>query len=159
MRLALLAAAAAALVAVAAASAMVTRHATTKTYSLTLNVGPMEPMYTPAQVKAKHPKSGEVMLGGDMMSVMGKGSVRHLELHIRSRRTGAVVQVMPIIELTDLSVKHAMTAALPVVKMRGLWMGMGDIHYGNNVALHVGHTYRVTTGVKSESARFSFKAS
>jgi hypothetical protein len=43
------------LLAVAAASAaMIVRHASTKTYALTLRVGPIEAMYRPAEVKAKH---------------------------------------------------------------------------------------------------------
>ena len=41
-----------------AAAATITKTATTPGYSLTLAVGPTEMMYTPAQVKAKHPTTG-----------------------------------------------------------------------------------------------------
>ena len=51
-------AAAAAAAAAAATVGPITRHATTKAHALTLAVGPLEAMYTPAEVKAKHPTSG-----------------------------------------------------------------------------------------------------
>jgi hypothetical protein len=85
--------------AAAASAATITRHSTTKTYVLTLTVGPLETMYTPAQVKAKHPTGGEVMVGGSMGSGMSMGpGNRHLEAHIHSRATGKVmIGVVPTI--------------------------------------------------------------
>jgi hypothetical protein len=154
---------AAGLVAVAtAAAAGVTKHATTARYSLTLHIGPMEAMYTQAQVNAKHPTSGEVMLGGAMMAgSMGamKGAVeRHLELHVASRATGKVVtNVMPTIALTDTTA-HAMAEKLEVVSMEGIGQGTADLHYGNNVSLDIGHTYTVTVDVHGEKAALTFKA-
>src|SRR5580692_5372611 len=62
-----LAAVAALAVAAPAAGAVVTRHAVTASYKLTLEVGPTETMYTLAQEKTKHPRSGEVMLGNASM--------------------------------------------------------------------------------------------
>ncbi len=39
---------------------------TTPSFVISLHVGPMEPMYTRAQVKSEHPKVGEIMLSGQM---------------------------------------------------------------------------------------------
>jgi uncharacterized membrane protein len=147
----------------AASGATITRHANTKTYALTLGVGPLEAMYTPAEVKAKHPTSGEVMVGGSMggsgMS-MGTGN-RHLEVHIRSRATGKVVlDVVPTIGLRDKTAMSSMpmTVKLSVVAMEGVSAGAADFHYGNIVKLTVGHLYEVVVTVKRETASFTFRA-
>lgn len=143
-------------------AATISKQATTASYKLTLNVGVLEPMYTQAQVKAKHPKTGEVMLSGMMSSSMHSmmGALeRHLEIHIRSRTSGAVVtNVTPTIELTD-EMTHNMAQKLDVVAMEGIGQGTADLHYGNNVSLSVGHTYRVTVVVHGETATFTFKTS
>jgi len=153
-----------ALILVAAASAAtVTRSATTSTYKLTLVVGPLETMYTPAEVKAKHPKTGEVMVGGSMgmggMS-MGAGN-RHLEVHVASRATGKPLATMPSsITLQDTSAMSGMSMStkVDVVAMEGVGKGMSDLHYGNNVKLTAGHRYKVVATVKGEKASFSFRA-
>jgi len=66
---------------------------TTASYTLTLSVGPKETMYTAAEVKARHPMSGEVMLD-DSMSMggmsMGAGN-RHLEVQVKSRQTNKIL--------------------------------------------------------------------
>jgi len=148
--------------AAAAMAATISEQATTGSYALTLNVGAMEAMYTPAQVKAKHPISGEVMLGGAMMAgsmAAMKGAVeRHLEVHIHLRKTGAVVTgVTPTITLSD-ETGHAMAEKLEAVAMEGIGQGSADLHYGNNVSLTLGHTYKLTVAVQRETATFSFKA-
>ena len=159
--LAILGVLAAALAAAGTAAAGITRHATTASYSLTLDVGPTETMYTQAQVAAKHPKSGEVMLAGAMMSSMTamKGELtRHLELHVFSRKTGAVVKtVMPLISLTDTTAM-GMSSKVDVATMEGIGEGAADLHYGNNVALKTGDTYAVDVSVNGEKASFTFKA-
>src|SRR5437867_216065 len=83
----------AATAAAVAAMTPTTQTKTTKSYVFKLSIGMSEQMWTPAQVKAKHPTSGEVMLMGSMMSGgMSMGSSqRHLEVHITSRATGRVV--------------------------------------------------------------------
>ena len=163
MRLvAILAALGAVLVSATTAAAGITRTATTASYSLTLNVGPTEMMYTQAQVKAKHPKTGEVMLGGAMMSsamnaMKGEAS-RHLELHVHLRKTGAVVaNVMPSIMVTDTTAM-GMTSKVDVATMEGVTAGAADLHYGNDVSLKVGDTYSVRVVVNGEKASFTFKA-
>jgi hypothetical protein len=162
IRVACLLGAAALLGAVTASAATITRHANTKSYALTLEVGPVEAMYTPAEVKAKHPTSGEVMVGGAMggggMS-MGTGN-RHLEVQIRSRTTGKLLGVVPTIGLHDKTAMPgmAMTVKVPVVAMQGIGEGAADLHYGNNVKLTAGHVYEVVVTVKREAAKFTFHA-
>jgi hypothetical protein len=142
---------------------VVSRHATTASYSLTLDVGPTETMYTAAQVKSMHPKSGEEMLGnGAMMGGMSMhGMTRHLEVHIFSRASGKVLtDLMPAISVTDTSEKTMMMTKLSVVEMEGIGEGLSDYHYGNNVTLTMGHLYVVVVKVGGQTATFpSFKAS
>ena len=149
----------------ASASAASSIHVirTTASYTLMLSVGPKETMYTAAEVKAKHPTSGEVMLD-DSMSMggmsMGAGN-RHLEIQVKSRTTNHVLSLMPSsITLTDTSAMSgmAMTDKLQVMAMYGIAEGMSDLHYGNNVKLTAGHVYKVVVIVKGEKATFSFKA-
>ena len=156
---------AALLLAVPASAAVITKTATTATYKLTLDVGPLETMYTQAQVDAKHPKTGEVMIDtgmggmsmGDMKMAAGN---RHLEVHIASRVTGkAVSGLMPTISLEDTGgMPMAMSSKVDVVEMEGIGQGMSDLHYGNNVKLTGGHTYKVVVTVKGEKASFTFRA-
>lgn len=146
-----------------AAGAPITLRATTATYKLTLTVGPKEAMYTEAEVKAKHPKSGEVMVGSSMdMGGMSMGSAnRHLEVHIASRATGKVVtNANPSIALTDTSAMGgmAMSEKVNAMAMQGIDEGVADLHYGDNVKLAAGHKYKVVVTVKGEKASFSFKA-
>ena len=134
----------------------------TASYSLTLSVGPKETMYTAAEVKAKHPTSGEVMLDDGMSMggmAMGAGN-RHLEVQIKSRTTNKVLSLMPSITLTDTTAMSGMAMAvkLHVMAMYGVKEGMSDLHYGNNVKLTAGHIYKVVVIVKGEKATFSFKA-
>ena len=163
MRLAvvLVASVAALAVATTAVAAVITRHAKTASYSLTLVVGPSEAMYTQAEVKKMHPKSGEVMVGGAMMagsmSAMKGQTERHLELQVRTRASGAVVtNVIPQISVTDATAK-SMGEKLSVSVMEGVGQGMADVHYGNNVSLRAGDVYKVSIVVRGEKASFTFQ--
>lgn len=49
----------------------ITATARTASYRMVLDVGPVEPMYSAAQVAAEHPSMGEVMLRGQMADVPG----------------------------------------------------------------------------------------
>jgi hypothetical protein len=150
-----------ALLAAPAFAALITRTASTGSYKLTVSVGPLEPMYTQAQVKASHPKEGEVMVGsGGTGMAMGKTN-RHLEVHVKSRATGkAVTNVKPSITLADTSAMSgmAMSDKVDVVAMEGIGEGAADLHYGNNVKLTAGHMYKVVVTVKGEKASFTFRA-
>jgi hypothetical protein len=129
-------------------------QATTKTYLYKVSVGMSEQMWTPAQVKAKHPKTGEVMLMGSMGGGMSMGGAqRHVEVHITSRATGKVVaNANPTITAFDTTAKNAMAIKVPVAEMEGVIAGATDLHYGNNVDLVGGHTYRITVTLNGERA-------
>lgn len=132
----------------------------TASYDLTLSVGPREAMYTAAEVRAKHPASGEVMLDGVKGGMsMGPGN-RHLEVRVESRATNGVLSVAPTITLTDTSAMSgmAMSGKLHVMAMYGIDEGRADLHYGNNVSLKAGHMYKVAVAVKGERASFTFRA-
>jgi hypothetical protein len=153
------------LLAAPAAAATITRHAATKSYRLTLVVGPQEPMYTQAQVKAQHPKTGEVVIGGSMGAshamTMEGGATRHLEVQVLSRATGKpATGVTPALTLTAQAamMSPARTSMLEVMAMQGIGKGMSDLHFGNNVQLSAGRDYRVTVVVKGQRASFSFRA-
>jgi len=154
---------AAALLAAPALGAVIKRTVTTPTYKLTLSVGPVEKMYTPAEVKAKHPSDGEVMVGASMsMGGMSMGDAnRHLEVHVAARATGKVVtNEQPAITLTDTNGMTGMSMPQKVnaMAMQGIGEGVADLHYGDNVKLTSGHKYRVVVKVKGEKAAFTFKA-
>ena len=142
-----------------AAAATITKNATTKSYKLTLVVGPTETMYTAAQVKAKHPKTGEVVVGSMGMGSMAMGGAnRHLEVHVYSKGSGKVAKsAVPAMTLTDTT-GMAMPEKIDAMAMQGIVEGPSDLHYGNNVTLTAGHDYKVVVTVKGEKASFTFRA-
>jgi hypothetical protein len=162
MRTAMLAVAttAAVLAAAAPASTPVTQTKTTRSYVFVLELGPNEKMWTQAQVRAQHPRNGEVMLGGTMSHSMSMGGLsRHLEVKIKLRATGKVVAgANPTIVLVDQDTMGGMSMKVPVAIMRGVDEGTGDVHYGNNVDLDAGHVYKVTVTLKGQRAVFQVKA-
>jgi hypothetical protein len=142
-----------------ATGAGITRAAVTQDYRYLLSVGPTETMYTRAQNEAKHPKTGEVMLRGTMaMSMkMAANVARHLEVHICSRHTGAVVtNGSPTITFHDLTASK-LPMAVPVTVMRGVRAGPSDIHYGNNVSMTAGHGYRIVVVLGDQDAAFAVR--
>jgi hypothetical protein len=145
-----------------ASAATITRNAETKSYALTLVVGPVEKMYTTAQVKAMHPETGEVMVGDSMGGAMSMGNgTRHVEVHIQSRASGKVMtNVTPTMMIRDKTAMAGMNMGVkvPVMAMQGIGQGVSDLHYGNNVPLKAGHTYVITVTVKKEPATFTIRA-
>lgn len=128
-------------------------------YRITLQIGPMEQMYTQAQYKHKHPKQGEVMLRGTMaMGGMGMGKMNHhLEVHVLSRATGHVVDnAMVSISYQAKDGMSMSPTKVPVAVMMGIGMGMSDVHYGNNVSMAAG-TYTVMVKVNATSTSFMVK--
>ena len=149
---------AALLIVSSATAAVITRTATTATYKLTLAVGPVETMYTPAQVRASHPKSGEEMLSGQMTGgmagmTMPSGGQKHLEVHICTRGGAVVKGVHPKIVVSDPA-SGQMAVAVPVAVMEGVTEGASDLHYGNNVSLAAGHKITVTVTLNGQHAVF-----
>jgi hypothetical protein len=129
-------------------------HATTNSYVVQVDLGSVETMYTPAQVTSQHPTSGEVMLRGQMAGMAGQ----HLEVHICSKATGAVVQdANPTITLTN-DADQSMTQNVPIAVMQGVTSGVSDLHYGNNVALMPGATYTVAVSLVGETATLRIPA-
>jgi hypothetical protein len=133
---------------------------TGKSYAYKLTVGMAGQMWTPAQVRAKHPKTGEVMLSGSMGGAMSiGGSSRHVEVLITRRSSGKVVAgAQPTIALLDTNAINAMAVKLPVATMRGVDEGSAAIHCGNNVDLVPGHLYKVTVRLADQQAVFRITA-
>ena len=129
-------------------------------YRFALHFGAAERMYTLAEVRKLHPATGEVMVGGAMMSMPAMGmnaNSRHVEVQICKSATGSVLKdAMPGITMTDLA--NGATIKVPVAKMQGVHATSGDIHYGNNVTVKPGHRYRVDVRAMSVRARFVVKA-
>lgn len=131
--------------------------ATTASYGFVVDVGPQETMYSEDDVSAHHPTSGEVMLGGEMTDVHG-ADVGHLEVHICSRNSGAVIQsANPTITLTDTTAGTA-AESVPVAEMQGVSSGINDIHYGNNVLVPRGHAFTLVVALNGETATMHFTA-
>ncbi len=134
------------------------QSAKTASYVITLRAGPPEEMHTSAEVKAKHLKTGEVMVGGQMMmGNMMDMSMRHLEAHICSRSTGRVVgNAHPVMTLVDLAA-GGKPRAVPIAMMYGIEEGPSDMHYGNNVTMPAGHTFKVAVTVSGQRALFRLR--
>lgn len=131
-----------------------------------LSVGPSETMYSSQQVRRMHPKNGEVMLGGQMQgsgmgnmngasSMSGMGAMRHLEVHVCTRR-GEKVVTSPA--PTIMMVSGSKTQMVPVAQMEGIDEGRKDFHFGNNVEMMKGQTYTVRVTEASDYAVFHVTA-
>ncbi len=142
----------------------ISKATATSSYNMTLQLGPLTPMYTPDQVAAKHPKAGEVMFGGEMLMPPGMVGMddmagmaappdwRHLEVHVIDKRTGdAIKGLTPMITITAVATGQSRT--LPVVTMQGVSEGSKDFHYGNNVELPKG-AYVITLAVGDQVGKF-----
>lgn len=133
-------------------------EATTASYTITLNVGPVENMYTQQQVDSSHPTTGEVMLGG-VMSMASGANARHLEAHICAKASDTVVSnVTPTITMQDTTTTGSAPQSVPISVMQGVTSGSSDLHYGNNVTVTPGHSYSVTIKVNGETATIPFTA-
>lgn len=141
----------------------ITKVGSTSSYNLSLEVGPLQPMYTPQQQAAQHPKAGEVMFSGQMvmppgmtgmesMAGMSAPNWYHLEVHYYDKTSGYPVKGLdPVVTVTDAATGQ--TRTLPIVTMQGLNEGVRDFHYGNNVELPKGQ-YRVTTAANGQTSEF-----
>jgi hypothetical protein len=132
--------------------------ASTSTYNMVAEIGPLQAMYTPSQVASEHPRTGEIMFSGTMTMPSGTSSPapdwRHLEVHIFDKKTGdAIKTVTPQISVTNEAT--GATQQVPIVEMQGIVEGPNDIHFGNNIELPAG-AYKVTAVVGGETASFEF---
>ncbi|MHB8586477.1 MAG: hypothetical protein ACYDDF_11680 [Thermoplasmatota archaeon] len=128
-------------------------------YNITGFLGPQEPMLRPCQ--AGNATSGEVMVGGTMMSPssmgMGMGSVYHLEVHVRDHNGDTVVVPLANISI-DLSNATGASHNCTVAEMYGIAEGLTDLHYGNNVQLTAG-IWTVAVTVNGERVNLHLHAS
>lgn len=129
-----------------------TRHSAH--YVFLMHVGPYQQM---VMVHQPVTPSDEVMLGGSEATLPavrpGPSVMRHLEVHICSRATGAViVGANPTI---DLTLARAAPRSVPIMEMEGP-NDPGDYHYGNNVPLHPRGHYTVTVLLGGERAVFMY---
>jgi hypothetical protein len=123
--------------------------ASTGSYRLALDIGPQEEMYLASEVKARHLKTGEIMLGGEM-SMIGTPPagtrVYHLEVHICNKAGAIVTKLKPAIVVGQ--------AMLPAAIMVGIGAPMSDYHYGNDIALKPSAKITVKVTVKGQVALF-----
>ena len=123
--------------------------ASTASYRLALDLGPQEEMYLASEVKARHLKTGEIMLGGEM-SMIGTPPagtrVYHLEVHICNKAGAVVTKLKPAIVVGQ--------AMLPAATMVGIGAPMSDYHYGNDIALKPAAKITVKVTVKGQLAVF-----
>jgi hypothetical protein len=141
----------------------ITKLGTTSSWNLSLEVGPLQPMYTPQQEATQHPKQGEVMFTGQMVMPPGMASMQsmagmsapnwyHMEVHYYDKSTGFPVKGLdPLVTVTSDATGQSQT--LPIVTMQGLNEGARDFHYGNNIELPKG-TYHVTTVANGQTDSF-----
>jgi hypothetical protein len=132
--------------------------ATTTSYTMAASIGPQEDMYLPSEVKARHIKNGEIMLGGDMsMAQKTPGTkIFHLEVHICNRGGVVVKGLKPIILVNAGGQAAAVT--LPTAIMVGIGEPMTDYHYGNDIVLKPGAKLTVRATVKGQTATFHLTA-
>ena len=128
---------------------------TTASYRLALVLGPREEMYLPSEVRARKIKTGQVMLGGEMMMMEQAPAgtrIYNLEVHICTKSGAVVTSLKPTIVVTDPKAKAP--TRLPVSMMAAVAEGLRDYHYGNDIALTPGTRVTVTVTVKGQRAVF-----
>jgi hypothetical protein len=125
--------------------------ALTSSYRLAVSIGPQEEMYLPAEVKARHIKTGEIMLGGDMTMVDKTPGTKvfHLEVHICTPSGAVVTGLKPVITVQPAGAK---SMNLPSAIMVGVGAPISDYHYGNDIALKPGAAVTVKVAVKGQTA-------
>jgi hypothetical protein len=160
-----------------AATMSVKATAETGNYRLELDIGDPEQMYSKADVARQKPTSGEIMVSGQMAgampamppssgmpgmpgmpgmsspggSVQADPTMRHLELHVRSKATGKAVRNAKVsITVTDPTGQQI---TVPIAVMYGIAEGQEDWHYGNNVRLPPGQ-YGVQVSANGKTAHF-----
>jgi hypothetical protein len=143
----------------------ITKLGSTASWNLSLEVGPLQPMYTPQQQATQHPRVGEVMFTGQMVMPPGMAGMQsmagmsapnwyHMEVHYYDKTTGLPVRGLdPVVTVTNAATGQVQT--LPIVTMQGLNEGARDFHYGNNIELPKGQ-YRATTVANGQTDSFDF---
>jgi hypothetical protein len=128
--------------------------ARTASYQLALELGPRQEMYLPSEVRARKIKTGQVMLGGEMVMTDSRPAgtkVFDLAVHVCTKSGAVVTTLKPKIVVRPAG---GAAASLPVAMMAGVAEGLRDYHYGNDVALKPGGTVTVTVTVNGQRAVF-----
>jgi hypothetical protein len=130
----------------------------THSYVFALELGPVETMYTPTEVRSQHPKSGELVLSGSLTVGMAgmttsSSAQRHLEVHVCTSGGAVYTKGHPMITIDDTSSK-APLMMVPVATMEGIGEGVSDFHYGNNVELTAGDHLTVDVTLNGQRAVF-----
>jgi hypothetical protein len=122
---------------------------------MALKLGPQEEMYLPSEVKARHIKTGEIMLGGEMTMIEKTAGTRvfHLEVHICTKSGAVVTRLKPLI-MVDGPGADMMAMKVPSAIMVGVGEPLSDYHYGNDVALKPGARVTVKVTVKGQTGVF-----
>jgi len=147
------------------AAGTVIRTASTDVYNLSLEVGPIQPMYTPQQFSSLHPKKGEIMFTGTMVMPPGMETMtnmdaasfppgwKHLEIHVYDNKTGDPVRDLNP-QITVVNTASGQSQQVPIVTMQGIPDGPKDFHYGNNVQMPPGN-YVVDVQMNAQRATFT----
>ena len=128
--------------------------AKTASYQLALELGPRQEMYLPSEVRSRKVKTGQVMLGGEMVMLDSRPAgtkVFDLAVHICTKSGAVVTTLKPKIVVRQAGQR---ASSLPVAMMAGVAEGLRDYHYGNDVALEPGSSVTVTVTVNGQRAVF-----
>ena len=91
------------------------------------------------------------------------GDFGHVDVHICGRASGRVVQnAGPANSLTDTSASgmtgSGMTQKLPLAVTQGVHSEIGDLQYGNNARMILGHHSTLHVVMHGEHAAFNLRA-
>lgn len=118
----------------------VTQTINTRTYSILLNVGPIQP------------GSGERVLRGTLVSIPAGDPGYEMVVHIYDRKSGRLVSdATPTMSIRDT--RSGAASEVPVAVLQAADAGPNDIHYGNNVSLPPS-IYAIAVRIAGESATF-----
>jgi len=102
-----------------------TRAETTASYTMVLDANASEAMYTQAQVAAQHPKTGEVMLRGQMDIMGGSGSSNSTSTTMMEPVTTMAATPMTTAPMGDSSMNTATTSVMGDTSETQTSAGMG----------------------------------
>jgi hypothetical protein len=126
---------------------------TTDKYLIVLDILAPEQMYTAADVSKQHPGAGELVVNGKATPTTGV-NVRHMEVHVYDRATGAVVMgEHPKLTLSDYT--DDVSYAIDATEMRDIVIGAIDDHYGSNSSVAVGHDFSLHFELNGDTANFT----
>jgi hypothetical protein len=121
-------------------------------YRLALAIGPPQHLYSQAQIRARHPSTGEVLLNGTAPSAGTAIPNHYLELHVYSAANGTPISAVAV-TLIVTTPQGRTLQRVPAVAMQRVAVGSADRHFGDNLALPAGH-YHVAVHAGQASAVF-----